>query len=122
MKILIAEDEIRLSNLLRLYLERESYIVDIVANGNDGLEKSLQENYDLIILDVFMPGKDGFTVLEEIRKVKNTPVILLTAQSGESDHKRGFSLGANAFISKPFSPSTVVTEVNQILNNRQESN
>jgi len=115
LRILIVEDEIRISNLLKLYLERESYHVDVVDNGDDGLERALQENYDLIILDVFMPGKDGFTVLEGIRKIKNTPVILLSAQSGQNDQNRGLNLGANAFISKPFSPGAVVTKVKSIL-------
>jgi len=115
LRILIVEDEVRISQLLRMYLERESYHVDVANNGNDGLSQVIQENYDLIILDVFMPGKDGFTVLEELRKFKKTPVFLLSAQSGENERKRGLDLGANEFISKPFSPSAVVAKVKEIL-------
>lgn len=111
MKILIVEDELRISNLLKIYLERESYQVTVVHNGDDGLEHAIQEDYDLIILDVFMPGKNGFTVLEELRKLKNTPVIMLSAQSEE----QGLHLGADAFISKPFSPSAVVSKIKEIL-------
>lgn len=114
LRILIVEDEVRISQLLRMYLERESYHVDEANNGNDGLSQVIQENYDLIILDVFMPGKDGFTVLEELRKLKNTPVFLLSAQSEENERKRGLDLGANEFISKPFSPSAVVAKVKEI--------
>jgi DNA-binding response OmpR family regulator len=98
-----------------MYLERESYDVDLAHNGHDGLSRIIQENYDLIILDVFMPGIDGFTVLEELRKFKNTPVFLLSAQSGENDRERGLLLGANEFISKPFSPSAVVAKVKEVL-------
>ncbi|MEH7076513.1 response regulator transcription factor [Neobacillus drentensis] len=115
MRILIVEDEVRISQLLKMYLVRESYDVNVADNGDDGLSCVLQENYDLIILDVFMPGKDGFTVLEEIRKCKQTPVIMLSAQSGENERNRGFQLGANEFISKPFSPGAVLTKVKEIL-------
>lgn len=111
MKILIVEDEVRISTLLKMYLGRESFEVNVVDNGIDGLERSLNEDYDLIILDVFMPGKNGFTVLEELRKEKDTPVIMLSAQSEE----QGQALGANAFISKPFSPGAVVEKVKEIL-------
>ncbi|WP_052352789.1 response regulator transcription factor [Neobacillus dielmonensis] len=111
MKILIVEDEIRISNLLKIYLSRESYQVTVTDNGDDGLAQALQEDYDLIILDVFMPGKNGFTVLEEVRKLKDTPVIMLSAQNEE----QGLGLGANAFISKPFSPGAVVSKVKEIL-------
>lgn len=115
LKILIVEDEKRIGNLLRIYLERETYNVDVVDNGVDGSDRAIKENYDLIILDLFIPEKDGFTVLEELRKLKNTPVILLSAQSGEDDQKRGFELGANEFISKPFSPGAVVSKIKEIL-------
>lgn len=115
MKILIVEDETRISSLLRIYLQRESFVVNVEHNGEDGLNKALNENYDLILLDVFMPGKNGFQVLEELRKSKETPVVLLTAQSGEEDQKRALSLGANGLISKPFSPGEVVLKVKEIL-------
>lgn len=115
LKILIVEDESRISHLLSLYLKKESFHVDVENNGDDGLTKALQVDYDVIILDVFMPGKDGFMVLEGIRQHKNTPVIMLSAQSGEYDQRKGYDLGANAFISKPFSPSEVVAKVKGIL-------
>jgi DNA-binding response OmpR family regulator len=111
LKILIVEDEVRISTLLKMYLGRESFEVTVVDNGIDGLEQSLNVDHDLIILDVFMPGINGFTVLEELRKIKDTPVIMLSAQSEE----QGKALGANAFISKPFSPGAVVEKVKEIL-------
>lgn len=115
LKILIVEDETRISHLLRIYLERESYQVDVVDNGDDGLNSALTETYDLIILDVLMPGKDGYMVLEELRRMKKTPALLLSAKCSEEDQKKAFDLGANEFISKPFSPSAVVMKVKEIL-------
>lgn len=115
MKILIIEDEIRIGNLLKLYLERESFQVVYVPNGDTGLERALCEHFDLIILDVLMPGKDGFTVLEELRKIKTTPTFMLSAKCTEEDMKRGFDLGANDFIAKPFSPGMVVAKIKDIL-------
>ena len=115
LKILIVEDETRISNLLRIYLERESFHVDVVDNGDDGLNSALTETYDLIILDVLMPGKDGYMVLEELRMMKETPAILLSAKCSEEDQKKAFDIGANEFISKPFSPSAVVMKVKEIL-------
>lgn len=115
MKILIVDDEVRITNLLRIYLERESFHVDMEADGEKGLEKALAEDYDLIILDVLMPGKDGYQVLEELRKVKNTPAIMLSAKSETEDLHRGISLGANEYITKPFSPANVVLKVKEIL-------
>lgn len=119
MRILIVEDEIRISHLLRIYLERESFHVDVVDNGNEGLDRAIKDDYDVIILDVLMPGKDGYKVLEELRKIKNTPAIILSAKCDEDDQKRGFDLGANEFIAKPFSPAIVVLKIKEILS--QES-
>jgi len=98
-----------------MYLERESFLVDVVDNGDDGLDKAVKENYDCIILDVLMPGKDGYQVLEELRKSKHTPVIMLSAKYTEEDQKHGTDLGASAFISKPFSPAAVVMKVKELL-------
>ena len=114
-KILVVEDEIRISNLLRLYLEREAYQVDVVDNGKDGLEWALKEDYHLIILDVLMPFKNGYEILEEVRRIKKTPVVMLSAKCSEEDIKRAKDLGANEFIAKPFSPSMVVAKIKEIL-------
>jgi DNA-binding response OmpR family regulator len=114
-RILIAEDEIRISNLLKLYLEREAFLVDVVDNGDEACEKATEGSYDVIILDILMPGKDGFEVLAEIRKTKETPVIMLSAKGEEQDLKRGEDLGANEYILKPFSPRDVVSKVTGLL-------
>lgn len=114
-KILIVEDEVRISNLLKMYLERESYQVEVNDNGIDGLENALSQNFDLVILDIFMPGKDGFQVLEELRQVKTTPVMMLSAKGGENDEELAKKLGANAFLLKPFSPRDIVNKINELL-------
>lgn len=114
-RILIAEDESRISNLLKIYLERESFSVEVVDNGDDGINKALTESFDLIILDVLMPGKDGFMVLEEIRKSKKTPIIMLSAKGEEKDLSRAHDLGANEYILKPFSPREVISKIKTML-------
>ncbi|WP_442593782.1 response regulator transcription factor [Neobacillus sp. D3-1R] len=114
-KILIIEDEIRISNLLKMYLERENFFINIKDNGDAGLTQAIDEEYDLIILDVLMPGKDGFTVLEELRKRKNTPVIMLSAKGGENDIQHAYDLGVNQYILKPFSPKDVITKIKEML-------
>ncbi|MCM3585453.1 response regulator [Mesobacillus maritimus] len=115
MRILIVEDETRISHLLSMYLKREAFDVDVAHNGNDGLTKALQQQYDLILLDVFLPGMDGFAVLKALRKEQKTPVIMLSAQSSEKDQKRFVELGADGFIAKPFSPGEVVSKVKEQL-------
>jgi DNA-binding response OmpR family regulator len=114
-KVLVAEDEQRIANLLKLYLERESYEVELTANGNEALAKALSGSYDLIILDILMPGRDGFSVLEQVRKTKNTPVIMLSAKGEAQDLQRGNDLGANAYILKPFSPRDVISQIHSLL-------
>jgi two-component system response regulator ResD len=120
LKILIVDDEIRIGNLLRIYLERESFQVVVEENGDDGLDRAIKEDFDLIILDVLMPGKDGYQVLKELRTVKSTPVIMLSAKSETEDLKRGHELGANEFISKPFSPGAVTVKIKELLSQINE--
>lgn len=114
-RVLVAEDEGRISNLLKIYLEREGYSVAISDNGSEALARALNESFDLFILDVLMPGKDGFAVLEELRKTQKTPVIMLSAKGEAQDLKRGADLGANEYILKPFSPKDVIGVVQSIL-------
>lgn len=121
-KVLIIEDEIRISNLLKLYLERESCQVELANDGIEGLEKSLQQDFDIIFLDLFMPGKNGFQVLEELRKIKNTPVMILSAH-GEADAQvRAFELGTDDYILKPFSPRELVTKVKSAIEQLNKEN
>jgi DNA-binding response OmpR family regulator len=114
-RVLVAEDEQRISQLLKMYLERESFEVEVANNGVTALEKAIQESFDIIILDILMPGKDGFTVLEEIRKTKATPVIMLSAKGEAHDLKRGEELGASDYILKPFSPKDVVSKIKDLV-------
>jgi DNA-binding response OmpR family regulator len=114
-RVLVAEDEQRISQLLKMYLERESFEVEVANNGVAALEKAIQESFDIIILDILMPGKDGFTVLEEIRKTKATPVIMLSAKGEAHDLKRGEELGASDYILKPFSPKDVVSKIKDLV-------
>ncbi|WP_176167322.1 response regulator transcription factor [Mesobacillus jeotgali] len=114
-RVLVAEDEQRISQLLKMYLERESFEVEVANNGVEALEKAIQEPFDVIILDILMPGKDGFTVLEEIRKIKTTPVIMLSAKGEAQDLKRGEELGASEYILKPFSPKDVIAKIKELI-------
>lgn len=114
-RVLVAEDEQRISQLLKMYLERESFEVEVANNGVTALEKAIEESFDIIILDILMPGKDGFTVLEEIRKTKATPVIMLSAKGEAHDLKRGEELGASDYILKPFSPKDVVSKIKDLV-------
>ena len=110
-KILIIEDDESIAELERDYLEVSDFTADIAATGNEGLETALKEDYDLIILDVMLPGMDGFEVLTELRKEKNTPILMVTARKDDVDKITGLGLGADDYITKPFSPSELVARV-----------
>jgi DNA-binding response OmpR family regulator len=114
-RVLVAEDEQRISQLLKMYLERESFVVEVANNGEAALEIAMKESFDVIILDILMPGMNGFSVLEEIRKTKDTPVIMLSAKGEAHDLKRGEELGASEYILKPFSPKDVVSKIKGLL-------
>ncbi|MBS8263654.1 response regulator [Mesobacillus boroniphilus] len=114
-RVLVAEDEKRISHLLKMYLEREALDVEVADNGEEALEKALQDSFDVIILDILMPERDGFSVLEEIRKTKATPVIMLSAKGEAHDLKRGEELGASDYILKPFSPKDVVSKIKRLI-------
>ncbi|MGV2941297.1 response regulator transcription factor [Mesobacillus sp. LC4] len=115
-RVLVAEDEQRISQLLKMYLERESFVVEVADNGEAALEKAMEDSFDVIILDILMPGMNGFSVLEEIRKTKDIPVIMLSAKGEAHDLKRGEELGASEYILKPFSPKEVVSKIKELLN------
>ena len=107
-KILVVDDEERIRRLLKMYLEREDYIIDEADNGDDALTKALENDYHLILLDLMMPGKDGIEVCRELRETKTTPVIMLTAKGEEVNRVQGFEVGTDDYIVKPFSPREVV--------------
>jgi two-component system, OmpR family, response regulator ResD len=119
-KILIVDDEERIRRLLRMYLEREGYSIDEAENGEDALNMAMNNNYSLILLDLMMPKIDGIEVCKELRKVKSTPVIMLTAKGEETNRVQGFEVGTDDYIIKPFSPREVVLRVKALL--RRASN
>ncbi len=115
-KILIAEDEKKIRHIVASYLIREGYRVVEAADGLKLLEQySKHEDASLIILDVMMPGKNGFEVCREVRRHSDIPVLMLTARDTESDEVTGFNCGADEYISKPFSPTILVTRVKNLL-------
>lgn len=115
MKILLVEDEEKLRRVIKLYLENEGFDVDEAADGNEAIEKFQPSTYSVIILDVMLPKKDGWSVLREIRKNDDTPVIMLTARGEDDDKIFGFELGADDYVVKPVSPKEIVARVKAIL-------
>lgn len=114
-KILVVDDEDRIRRLVRMYLEREGFIVEEADNGDDALQLAFKTDYDVILLDIMMPGMDGIEVCQELRHEKATPVIMLTAKGEETNRVQGFEVGADDYIVKPFSPREVVLRVKAIL-------
>lgn len=115
-KILVVDDESRMRKLLKDFLSREGYSILEAADGDEAVAKFFEEkDICLVILDVMMPGRDGWQVLKEIRQYSKTPVIMLTAKTDEQDELNGFELGADEYIPKPFSPRILVARVNAIL-------
>ncbi|MCR5789761.1 MAG: response regulator transcription factor [Lachnospiraceae bacterium] len=110
-KILIIEDENAIAELEKDYLELSDFIVEIENDGERGLKKALENDYDLFILDLMLPGVDGFEICRQIRENKNTPVIMVSAKKDDIDKIRGLGLGADDYITKPFSPSELVARV-----------
>ena len=115
MKILIIEDEANIIQLIRLYLEQASFTVLSASDGISGLELHAREHPDLVILDLMLPGLDGMEVCRRIRAWASTPILMLTARSGEDDRIAGLELGADDYLVKPFSPREVVSRVKAIL-------
>ncbi|TCL38695.1 DNA-binding response OmpR family regulator [Anaerospora hongkongensis] len=110
-KILIVEDDKGIAELERDYLEANDFTVEIAADGSQGLQKALTEEYALILLDVMLPGHDGFQVCRQVREHKNTPILLISARREDIDKVRGFGIGADDYIVKPFSPNELVARV-----------
>lgn len=114
-RILVVDDEERIRRLLRMYLEKEGYQIDEVEDGKSALQKALENDYDLILLDVMLPEMDGIEVCTRLRQTKSTPVIMLTAKGEEVNRVQGFEVGADDYVVKPFSPREVIYRVKAIL-------
>lgn len=110
-KILIIEDETSIAELEKDYLELSNFEVTIAYDGNEGTARALDEDFDLIILDLMLPGMDGFDICKLIREKKNTPIIMVSAKKDDIDKIRGLGLGADDYMTKPFSPSELVARV-----------
>ncbi len=110
-KILIVEDEEAIADLEKDYLELSGFQVEVANDGAAGLEKALGEDYDLFILDLMLPGVDGFEICRKVRDEKNTPIIMVSAKKDDIDKIRGLGLGADDYMTKPFSPSELVARV-----------
>ena len=110
-KILIVEDEEAIADLEKDYLELSGFTVEVANDGDIGLQKALNEDYDLLILDLMLPGTDGFDICRQVRDVKNTPIVMVSAKKDDIDKIRGLGLGADDYMTKPFSPSELVARV-----------
>lgn len=110
-RILIVEDEEAIADLEKDYLELSGFEVEVANDGETGLEKALHEEYNLLILDLMLPGVDGFEICRQVRDGKNTPIIMVSAKKDDIDKIRGLGLGADDYMTKPFSPSELVARV-----------
>ncbi|WLR46045.1 response regulator transcription factor [Halobacillus litoralis] len=115
-KILIVDDEESIVTLLKYNIDQAGYETDVAFNGTDALEKASKDHFDLIVLDVMLPGMDGMEVCKKLRQMQvNTPVLMLTAKDDEFDKVLGLELGADDYLTKPFSPREVVARIKAIL-------
>ena len=119
MKILVVEDELRLAEALQQIMQEQKYQVDVANDGDDGLDYALYGDYDVIVLDVMLPGKDGFEIVRALRAAKvKTPVIMLTARDDVRDKIRGLDKGADDYMTKPFVPEELLARI-RALSRRQ---
>ncbi|MEH6907067.1 response regulator transcription factor [Neobacillus drentensis] len=121
MKILIVDDEFEMRQLLRLYLQQESYRVEEAENGREAYEKIIKNDFDLMILDVMMPIMDGWQTIEEVRKVSEIPIIMLTAKGTVKDKVTGLSRGADDYLVKPFEEEELMARVQALLRRSHSS-
>lgn len=110
-RILIVEDDLLAAELERDYLESAGYNVTLCDNGTEGMKLAKSRNFDMVILDVMLPGQSGFAICREIRRTQNVPVIMVTARKEDADKIQGLGLGADDYVTKPFSPSELVARV-----------
>ncbi len=121
MKILIVDDEMHIRNVVREYAEHEGFKTDEAADGMEAVAMAKAQDYDLIIMDVMMPRLDGFSACKEIRKTKDTPIIILSARDDEYDQQHGFDLGIDDYVTKPFSPPLLMARVKAVVSRRNAS-
>ena len=116
MKLLLVEDDKDLGNVLAQYLEIQSFTVDLVRSGEEGLKKFRENGHDLCILDIMLPGMDGLALCENIKQINSDiPIIFLTARTSKEDILKGLKLGADDYVTKPFEPEELILRINNIL-------
>ena len=115
MRLLIVEDDRKTAEYLRMGLSENSYVVDLARDGTDGAHLAVTGSYDLVILDVMLPGRDGWQVLTSLRKTKDIPVLFLTARDRVEDRVKGFELGADDYLVKPFAFSELLARIRSLL-------
>ncbi|MGP6146214.1 response regulator transcription factor [Jeotgalibaca sp. A122] len=121
-KILVVDDEERIRKLLNLYLNKEGYETQEVSDGISALDLMKIHDYDLVLLDIMLPGIDGIQIIKEIRKIKETPIIMISARGEENHRVEGFQAGADDYIVKPFSPREVMLRVGALLKRTKVNN
>ncbi len=120
--ILIVEDEPSIVTLLKYNLEQKGFLTDVAYNGEDGMERFKEKEYDLIVLDLMLPKMDGMAVCKSIRKInQQIPIIMLTAKDAEYDKIHGLEMGADDYLTKPFSPKELIARINAILRRTDET-
>ena len=121
MKLLVVDDEIKIRAVIKEYAEFEGYDIDEAGDGMEAIAKCKATDYDLVIMDIMMPKLDGYSAVKEIKKVKNIPVIMLSARGEEYDKLFGFEIGVDDYVVKPFSPKELMARVNAVIT-RSKSN
>jgi two-component system copper resistance phosphate regulon response regulator CusR len=119
MRVLVVEDELKTGEYLRKGLSEQGFVVDVARTGDDGTHLALNEDYAVIVLDVMLPGADGWSVLKSLRKAKQTPVLFLTASDAVEDRVKGLELGADDYLVKPFAFSELLARLRSILRRGQ---
>lgn len=114
-RLLVVDDEIKIRTVIREYAQFNDYLVDEAEDGLDAINKVKVNDYDIIVMDIMMPKLDGYSACKEIKKIKNIPVILLSARSEEYDKLFGFELGIDDYVVKPFSPKELMARVNAVI-------
>ena len=114
MKILVVDDEEMIRKVIKEYSINEGFLVEEADNGRDAVFKVKNNDYDLIIMDIMMPHMDGYTAIKEIKKIKNIPVIVLSARGEEYDKLTGFDIGIDDYVTKPFSPKELIARIKAV--------